>query len=108
MTDGLEDIPGSLDVYSLKPRCTLIHTLSSLELSTDWMESETCYLERTPTRKDYLGKQLKQGGEFAKAINDWKSNFEESTRKLGFEYFHASDITPALSLFHFVRERAQI
>lgn len=101
LTDALETWNISEIALSSK-RVMFAHILSSLECSVDWMDNDTCYVERTPRRKDYMGMQLKAGKSFEHAVNQWRETWQKQVRKWGGSYFLATDTTAVSSFFHWV------
>lgn len=101
LTDALEawSVP---DVAMSAKRVMFAHVLSSHECSSAWMEDDTCYVERVPRRKDYMGAQLKSGGSFESAVNSWRSGWQELLKRWGGSYFLATDTTSVGSFFHWV------
>lgn len=101
LSDGLDN--WNLDEIlesSRSPR--LVQTLSSLEYDVGWMEDDTCYLEREPTRKDYMGAQLKAGTGYYDRVKEWRDSLKKSVKGRGGDYFLATDRTPVGMFIHFL------
>lgn len=101
LTDGLDGWNTDVLLESSRlPR--LIHTVSSLEHDLSWMEDDTCYLERIPVRKDFMGRQLKTGTAYQDRFKSWCDSWRHTLRRAGGDYFLATDKTPVGLLVHFL------
>lgn len=101
LTDGLESWSISRLAMTTK-RLMFAHVLSSCECVSQWMDDETCYVERSPQRKDYMGAQLKTGGAFEQAVEDWRKTWQQQLKTWGGSYFLATDTTSVGAFFHWV------
>lgn len=101
LTDALENW-NVAEIARTSKRVMFAHVLSSLECSVNWMEDDTCYVERAPRRKDYMGAQLKTGNSFEHAIKEWRETWQQQVRKWNGSYFLATDATTVSAFFHWV------
>ncbi|MCX6127023.1 MAG: DUF58 domain-containing protein [Proteobacteria bacterium] len=101
LTDGLDPWKFE-DVAQSSRKSQLLHILSSLETDVAWMDDETCYLVQEPTRKDYMGLQLKSGTDYQDRVAKWRSDLEKRIRNLSGDYFLATDKTAVGLFIHFL------
>ncbi len=90
----------SLALWFGRP-CVLqvFHTLSSLEINSEWLHSETCYFDHSADRAEYIGKHLRDGAEIHKLVKRWRLNLKSKVESSGAIYNLYSDAT-TIDEFH--------
>ena len=107
LTDALEAWAVETTAQTSKaPR--FLHTLSSMEYDISWVDEQTCYIERMPRRKDFMGHQLKAGAAYKEHLAAWMEGWSRNVRRWGGEYFLATDKTPVSMLVHFLHAGASL
>ena len=71
----------------------LLHTLSSLELSTEWMNPDDVYFDDHLASKEYTGRQLAHDDVLAKEIHSWSTQLQKQVENMGWKYVLLSDLT---------------
>ncbi len=90
--DGL----GSADVkgfLSSGRRSFFWHTLSSMELRTDWLDDQISYFDKSTATKEYRGSVLKQRDQYLDQLKSWCETWRDSQRLIGGGYETVSDHT---------------
>ncbi len=100
LSDNLENLSIE-DMSHLTRSFVMVQILSSRELGLEWMDDDTCYVERTPLRKDYLGTQLKSSSHYHQQLTNWKKDLEKKVVQIGGKYISVTEETKAGSFFHF-------
>lgn len=101
--------PLSLD-WSLRQasRTVLIHTLSSLESSCEWLTSDTCYFD-DPSQQEHLGDTLAFQRQYEQKFAAWKDGWEKASHHQGWQYLAVDERTSImrfhLQLFDLLRQR---
>jgi uncharacterized protein (DUF58 family) len=80
LTDGLDQWNYE-SIVNVSRKTLHVQVLSSLETDVSWMDDDTCYLDREPHRKDYLGEQLKAGDRYSEKITAWRQSTRQNIRK---------------------------
>ncbi len=75
INDGLDGLPFWVDKISSKYACW-IHTMSSLELSATWLNTEHCFFDDGFERKEYMGYQLKITPSFEDEVKGWQKKIQ--------------------------------
>ena len=74
-------------------RIRLFHTLSSFELDTDWMTSESSYFDHEVEKKEYVGKYLQNSVDLPRLVRDWGKRLSNRVLGFGGEYNLITDET---------------
>ena len=87
---GAADIAGFL---SNGPKSFFIHTLSSMELETDWLDDGISYFDQGQQLKEYQGQVLKQRNQYLQQLAAWRQGLQQAQHLRGGEYLTVSDRT---------------
>jgi hypothetical protein len=93
ISDGFRGIPGWFERRNPSLVCWL-HTLSSLELDTNWMDPDSCYFDTTRSVKEFMGSSLMVGENLHKAVHSWQETIAGDWLKRFAHYLLLSDETP--------------
>lgn len=91
--DGL-GVADSKGFLSRGARSFFWHTLSSMELSTSWLDDQNSYFDKSVAAKEYRGSVLKQRDQYLTQVKEWCQSLAESQHDLGGAYETVSDLTP--------------
>ncbi|MBM4252158.1 MAG: DUF58 domain-containing protein [Deltaproteobacteria bacterium] len=69
------------------------HTLSSMELSTSWLDDQNSYFDRAFATKEYRGSVLKQQDQYLGQVRGWCDSFAQLQHAQGGAYETVSDST---------------
>lgn len=83
-----------MEFFSRSRRGQLFHTLSSLEISTQWLHPGISYYDEHMEQKEFQGKLLQENNFYLKEIAIWMEKIREKTEKSGFRYHQVTDTTP--------------
>lgn len=93
ISDGFRGIPSWFDRRNPSLVCWL-HTLSALEIKTDWMDPDSCYFDTTRSVKEFMGSSLMIGENLHKAVHAWQESVAGDWLKRFAHYLLLSDETP--------------
>lgn len=69
----------------------MFHTLSSLEMSTDWMESDQCFFDESNGANEKIGKDLMENKRLLAKVHNWSNQLKQECLNSQWEYLMVHD-----------------
>ena len=82
--------------------CSLLHTLSSLELDISWMKDQNNYYSVHKQKKEFVGKDLKKNMMYDQKLKKWIHHISHKIRQYQGKHHIMSDLTPLHEYFQFI------
>lgn len=79
------------------------HTLSSLELTSEWLDRHTTYYEG---KHKLFGNSLKEN--FDRQLHDWQQSIEDTCRQLSCSYLQVTEMTAIDSYLSFINNQLSV
>lgn len=83
-------------IYGKSHKLRLIHCLSKLEVSDDWLAGSHCYFDHSGKKIEYLGSALKDKLSFVQGVKRWCDSLQADVEKRGCAYQRVTDDTSIL------------
>ena len=93
ISDGLgRSMLPSIAVAAQKARNLVV--MSSLETDLGWLENSFCYFDDSREKKEYLGGELKAGGDYAECVAAWQKRLQDAAVSCNSAWQSITDETP--------------